>query len=344
MTGPLTATLDRPVHGGAPARPAVSVWIEDAGRDRLTPGALRRLVHDRQVTGLACGPHATTEELRRACAALSPAGGGAGSGTVSAELTVRGAGDAAAVLGEARVLHGLVARPGLLVCVPAAPRALPAVADLLAEGIGVHVAWIGSAARYGRVLDAFRAGLERARAAGLDLSGLHTAASVPVRRIDAVVDARLDAVGGHETAALRGRAGLATARLVQRAHRDFLASPRWRALAAAGAREPRPVWSLGGPPVRSGSLPVRSGKSDILAGLAELAAPGATLALPEGARGALGGVPSVTPAGPAGGGRDDLRHDEARRTISFLDWYGISAEDSAACIERRGLARMLPAR
>ncbi|WP_058045453.1 transaldolase family protein [Streptomyces roseifaciens] len=331
MTGPLTATLDRPVRSGAPARPAVSVWIEDAGRARLTPDALRRLVHDRQVTGLACGPHVTTEELRRACAALAAAGGG----PVSAGLTVRGSGDAAALLGEARVLHGLVARPDLLVCVPAAPRALPAVADMLAEGIGVHVAWIGSAARYGRVLDAFRAGLERARAAGLDLSRLHTAASVPVRRIDAVVDARLDAVGGHETAALRGRAGLATARLVRRAHRDFLASPRWRALAAAGAREPRPVWSLGGPPVRSG-------ESDILSGLAELAAPGATVALPEDVLGALDGQPTVTPAGPAGGGADDLRHEDARRTISFLDWYGISAEDSAACIERRGLARMLP--
>ncbi|MFC5719940.1 transaldolase family protein [Streptomyces gamaensis] len=312
----MTATLTRPPSA------ATGVWLDDAGRDLITTDGLRRLVHGLGVRGLMCTADATTEELRLACGMLSARG------VVSAAPVLHGGADAGALLGEARLLHRMVARPNLLVRLPAALWALPVVTRLLAEGIGVHTAWIGSPARYEAFLDAFHAGLSRVREAGGDLAAVRAVASVPVRHIDAAVDGRLDAVGGHETAALRGRAGRAVASLAHHAHQEFLASARWRSLAAAGAVEPRLVWSLGGPPSPADGIRDR---------LADLAAPDTAAAVPASALTPLAhGLPEPVGSGPA-------RHrEDARRVVAFLDWYGVSAEDAATRVEGKGLARMLP--
>jgi transaldolase len=110
----------------------------------------------------------------------------------------------------------------------------------LAEGINVNITLIFSLARYDEVMDAFLDGLEGARQAGLNLASV---ASFFVSRVDTEVDARLDKIGTAVAAALRGRAAIANARLAYRHYEKMLASPRWAALASAGAQPRRPLWA-----------------------------------------------------------------------------------------------------
>ena len=93
------------------------------------------------------------------------------------------------------------------------------------------------------MIDAFLDGLERARQAGHDLASIASVASFFVSRVDTEVDARLDKIGTAAAAALRGRAAIANARLAYQHYEQMLASPRWAALAAAGARPQRPLWA-----------------------------------------------------------------------------------------------------
>ncbi len=90
-------------------------------------------------------------------------------------------------------------------------------------------------------MSAFLTGLEQARAAGLDLSTLHSVASFFVSRVDTEVDKRLDALGTEVATALRGRAGIANARLAYQAYEEVFSTPRWQNLADDGARPQRPL-------------------------------------------------------------------------------------------------------
>jgi transaldolase len=95
-------------------------------------------------------------------------------------------------------------------------------------------------------MDAHLEGLERARAAGLDLSGLASVASFFVSRVDTAVDDRLTAIGGERAAALLGAAAIANARLAYQAWEQVTADERWQALAGAGAKAQRPLWASTG--------------------------------------------------------------------------------------------------
>ena len=115
-----------------------------------------------------------------------------------------------------------------------------------APGISVNVTLIFSLERYREVMDAYLAGLEKARAAGLDLFG-H-----PLRRLLLRLPRRHrdrqapDAFGTEEALALRGKAALANARLAYEAYEDVFAGDRWHALAGARANNQRPLWASTG--------------------------------------------------------------------------------------------------
>src|SRR5213592_4343180 len=218
----------------------VSVWLDDISRERLTTGNLAGLIRDRHVVGVTSNPtifaHAlasgsaydgqladlearevgleeatraiTTYDIRWACDVLRPVYD-ATSGTdgrVSLEVDPRIAGDTARTIAEARALWWLVDRPNLFIKIPATVPSLPAIAQCLAEGISINVTLIFSLERYGQVIDAFFDGLERARAAGHDLSRIGSVASFFVSRVDSEVDKRLDKLGSEEAKELRGKA------------------------------------------------------------------------------------------------------------------------------------------
>jgi transaldolase len=95
-------------------------------------------------------------------------------------------------------------------------------------------------------MDAYLSGLEQAKAAGIELSGIHSVASFFVSRVDTEIDKRLDKLGTDEAKALRGKAGIANARLAFERYEKVLASDRWQALKAAGANDQRPLWASTG--------------------------------------------------------------------------------------------------
>jgi transaldolase len=190
----------------------------------------------------------TTDDVRAACAVLAPVPEATGGldGRVSIEVDPPPARDTAGTLAAARRLWATVDRPNLFIKIPATVEGLPAITAAVAEGISVNVTLIFSLDRYAAVVDAYRAGLARAEAAGLDLHSIASVASFFVSRVDTAVDALLDERGGPEAAHLRGSIAIANARLAYRAHLDAQATPEWTRLRGVGARPQRPLWASTG--------------------------------------------------------------------------------------------------
>ena len=115
--------------------------------------------------------------------------------------------------------------------------------EAISEGISVNVTLIFSLERHGEVIDAYMAGLEKAAAAGHDISRIRSVASFFVSRVDTEVDARLDKLGTPEAKALRGKAAIANARLAYELFENKCAEERWQALAAQ--RRERPAAAVG---------------------------------------------------------------------------------------------------
>ena len=106
---------------------------------------------------------------------------------------------------------------------------------MIAEGRNINVTLIFSLTRYADVIEAYLSGLETFTAAGGDPSTVHSVASFFVSRVDSEVDTRLEALGGVDALGLRGRAGVAQAKLAYRLFRDRFAGARWERLSALGA-------------------------------------------------------------------------------------------------------------
>jgi len=141
-------------------------------------------------------------------------------GRVSIEVDPRLANDTDKTIAQAVELWKIVDRPNLFIKIPATKAGLPAITAVLAEGISVNVTLIFSVERHREVMDAYLAGLEKAREAGHDLSKIHSVASFFVSRVDTEVDKRLEKIGSPDALALRGQAGVANARLAYAAYQE----------------------------------------------------------------------------------------------------------------------------
>ena len=190
----------------------------------------------------------TTYDIRWAADVLKPVYDATDGvdGRVSIEVDPRLARETDKTIAEARALWWLVDRPNLFIKIPATVEGLPAITQAISEGISVNVTLIFSLERYRGVMDAWLTGLERAKANGLNLSGIESVASFFVSRVDSEIDKRLDKIGTPEALELKGKAAVANARLAFAAFEDVMNSPRWQALAAAGARPQRPLWASTG--------------------------------------------------------------------------------------------------
>ncbi|MCX4779704.1 transaldolase family protein [Streptomyces sp. NBC_01264] len=229
------------------ASEGVSPWLSAHGPEEFET-SVRHPVLGTHFHNALVPPGSTLALLQRACDLLRPvfeATDGA-VGHVSVPVSPRWAHDAHALRSAARALHRQLARPNVLVRIPATPAGLETMADCLAEGIGVHASMVFSAGRYAEVLDAYVDGLERSLASGRSLDDALMVASFPVGVFDAEVESRLDGLGvdpGHE---VRGAAGLAVARTLYRLREDRLSGGWWRVLRANGAPQPRLLWTTGG--------------------------------------------------------------------------------------------------
>jgi transaldolase len=168
-------------------------------------------------------------------------------GFVSIEVAPALARDTEGTLDAARHLHDRIGRSNLFVKVPATAEGVPAIRQLIGEGRSINITLIFGLERYEDVMEAYLGGLEDLAASGeTDLSTVASVASFFVSRVDTEVDRRLSAVGPeHQEVAskLRGTAAVAQAQLAYARFTEVFSGPRWKALAARGARPQRPLWA-----------------------------------------------------------------------------------------------------
>ncbi len=198
----------------------------------------------------------TAWDVRAACDILHPVYDRTNGrdGRVSIEVDPRISGGADRTVAEARGLWWLVDRPNLFIKIPATLAGLPAITTSLADGMSVNVTLIFSLDRYRAVLDAFLTGLEQRKASGGSVAGIESVASFFISRVDTEVDQRLGEIAEHgngrdlaaDTERLHGQAAIANARLAYELYEQMLASARWQALAAEGARPQRLLWASTG--------------------------------------------------------------------------------------------------
>lgn len=170
-------------------------------------------------------------------------------GFVSLEVSPLLAGDTQRTVDEARRLWKAVGRPNLMIKVPGTDAGIPAVEELLADGLNVNITLLFAVHSYEAVMEAFLRGLERRVEAGEAVDRVASVASFFVSRVDASVDAALqkivDAGGADAERAkgLMGRAAIANAKLAYARFLEVFAGERWERLKAAGARVQRPLWA-----------------------------------------------------------------------------------------------------
>jgi transaldolase/glucose-6-phosphate isomerase len=175
-------------------------------------------------------------------------------GFVSLEVSPDLADDTQATVEEARRLFAAVNRPNVMIKVPGTPEGVPAIEQLISEGINVNVTLLFSLDAYEQAANAYIAGLERLAAAGGGPSRVASVASFFLSRVDTLVDRKLDALIRDteddtvraEKAALLGKAALANAKLAYARFKSIFGTSRFQALREKGARVQRPLWASTG--------------------------------------------------------------------------------------------------
>ncbi|MGX1761602.1 transaldolase [Streptomyces lydicus] len=336
----------------------VAIWLDDLSRKRITSGNLAELIDQQHVVGVTTNPSIfqkaissgdgyeqqladlaarkvtveeairmiTTADVRDAADILRPVFDATGGqdGRVSIEVDPRLAHHTVPTIAEAKQLAWLVDRPNTLIKIPATKAGLPAITEVIGLGISVNVTLIFSLERYREVMDAYLAGLEKAKAAGLDLSLIRSVASFFVSRVDTEIDKRLEKLGTDEAKALKGKAALANARLAYQAYEEVFSSERWAALDKAGANKQRPLWASTGvkDPAYKDTLYVD-----------DLVAPGTVNTMPEATLEATADHGRIT--------GDTVRagYEAAKADLAAAEKLGISYDEVVQVLEDEGVEK-----
>jgi transaldolase len=193
------------------------------------------------------------DDISRACdlfRAVYDASNGT-DGFVSLEVSPTLAHDTDGTVEEARRLWKAVGKPNLMIKVPGTDAGLPAIEQLLADGMNVNITLLFSVANHEQVMEAYLRGLERRLEDGGALDRIGSVASFFVSRVDSAVDAQLEklAQSASDDAAkeralgMRGKAAVANAKLAYARFQEIFSGERWERLAAAGAHVQRPLWA-----------------------------------------------------------------------------------------------------
>lgn len=340
----------------------VSVWLDDLSRDRIRSGNLADLCATRSVVGVTTNPtifagalsHGTayqqqinelaargadaeaavrtitTDDVRAACDVLADVHTATGGvdGRVSLEVDPRLAFDEDATVAQAIELWKIVDRPNLFIKIPATEAGLPAITRVIAEGVSVNVTLIFSVARYYGVMGAYLDGIRNARLDGHDIARIHSVASFFVSRVDTEVDRRLTEIGTPQAMALRGRAGVANARLAYAAYQDIFDggehTSTFRRFASAGANRQRPLWASTG---------VKNPDYSDTMYVTELVAPNTVNTMPEKT------LEAVADHGTDHADAVSGTAETAQAVFDQLDAVGIDMDDVFAVLEREGVQK-----
>lgn len=262
-----------------------SVWYDNIQRSLITSGELQRLVENDALMGVTSNPaifekaitgsqdydaalqalerpqdmdakaiyeYLAVGDIQMATDVLAPVYTRTNKrdGYVSLEVSPYLAHDTAGTVEEARRLWHTVARNNVMIKVPATPAGIPAIQQLISEGINVNITLLFHLAMYEQVAAAYINGLEALVARGGDPSGVASVASFFISRIDSAVDAQIEArlhtAQGDEATALRsllGQVAIANAKLTYQRYQAIYDSARWQTLAARGAQTQRLLWA-----------------------------------------------------------------------------------------------------
>lgn len=262
-----------------------SVWLDYIRRSLITSGELRRMIEDDGLRGVTSNPAIfekavagsadyrevfeapearTTDaktlyekiavrDIQDAADALRPVYEETlrRDGYVSLEVSPFLAHDTAGTLDEARRLWQAVGRDNLMIKIPATTEGIPAIHQLISEGINVNVTLLFSQDVYEQVAEAYITGLEKFAASAGDLKRVAGVASFFISRIDTAIDAliaaRLQATtNAREEGLLRsltGKVAIANAKLTYRRYQELFGGQRWQVLAGKGAQTQRLLWA-----------------------------------------------------------------------------------------------------
>ena len=267
------------------SRQGQSVWLDYIRRDLIESGGLKRMVDQDALGGVTSNPAifekamAASPDYQALLDELSSSGDldpmglyekvairdiqdaadvlrpvydrtDRRDGFISFEVSPFLAHDTAGTLEQARRLWAEVSRPNLMVKVPGTPEGIPAIEQLVSEGINVNVTLLFAQSVYEQVARAYLSGLEKRAAAGEPIGGVAGVASFFISRIDSAIDAEIEKklAGAAGTAAerlrgLSGKVAIANAKLTYEAYKGIFSGDRWRALESKGAQPQRVLWA-----------------------------------------------------------------------------------------------------
>jgi transaldolase len=330
-----------------------SVWIDFLSRDLLRSGRLERLLRDDAVSGVTSNPtifakalaggdaydeqiavsagdarsvflELAMRDVATACDLLRPVWEQTqgGDGYVSIEVDPSLADNTNATIAQATHFHAAIARPNLLVKIPATDAGVPAIEEMTARGYAINVTLIFSLARHRQVAEAYLRGLERLVASDGDPRHVHSVASFFVSRVDTETDRRLAELGRDD---LKGRLGIANAKLAYQQYKAFFDGERWNEVAERGATRQRCLWA---------SMSAKDPSLRDTLYVEELIGPETISTMPE-----------ETIRAFQDHGRVELRLesdiDEAQYLFNKLYAVGIDYDDVVATLEREGIEKFV---
>jgi transaldolase len=330
-----------------------SVWIDFLSRELLESGTLARAIANDAVVGVTSNPtifakalaggnaydeqivasdgdertlflELAMRDVMTACDLLRSVWDRTEGrdGYVSIEVDPHLAGETEATIAQATHFHEAIGRPNLLVKIPATDAGVPAIEEMTARGYSINVTLIFSLARHRQAADAYVRGLERLVASGGDPGRVHSVASFFVSRVDTETDHRLAEAGRDD---LKGRLGIANARLAYQQYKKLFAGDAWDDLAARGATAQRCLWA---------STSVKDpGLRDTLY-VEELIGPQTISTMPEETILAFQDHGRVEPRIQSG-------LDEAQDLFNELKAAGIDYDDVVATLEREGIDKFV---
>ncbi|MGV0024268.1 transaldolase [Phormidesmis priestleyi] len=266
-----------------------SIWMDNLTRDLLQSGELKQMVETQGLRGITSNPaifekaikgnkiydtdietgiragkslleiyeSLIFDDIRNACDIFLPVYEESGGldGYISIEVPPNIADDTESTISEARRYHREIDRPNVMIKIPGTSAGLPAVEQMISEGVNVNVTLLFSVQSYINTAWAYIRGLEKRAASGEDISKIASVASFFLSRIDIKIDERVDAVlkkGVDQLAqeaklnAIKGKIAIANAKVAYQEYKKIIADPRWLALKEKGANVQRLLWASTG--------------------------------------------------------------------------------------------------
>jgi len=263
-----------------------SIWMDNLTRDLIKSGELKRMIEDRGLRGITSNPsifekaivgNATYDgdieagikagksvqeiyeslvfdDIRNACDIFRPIYDESNGldGYISIEVPPTIAHDTEKTIEEARRYYSQIGRENVMIKIPGTSKGLPAVEQVISEGINVNVTLLFSVDSYVETAWSYIRGLEARAAKGEDISKIASVASFFLSRIDINIDARIDAMLNAgvdrlekeaKLRAVKGKIAIANAKIAYQKYKEIIQSDRWQTLAQKGAKVQRLLWA-----------------------------------------------------------------------------------------------------